>query len=145
MAQDETLEQCIETTLYHMGIHNSGQIASAVMETINDWNVEVIEKLDKWEDENPVEHTDNQAVVNFTVAMKAKMKLAREKGKSGWNTNECSDEYLADCFLDHVHKGNEGTFEDCANFLMMLHQRNANPHILAERYHKMLQRVDISK
>lgn len=145
MAQDETLEQSIETTLYHMGIHNSGQAASAVMETIKDWNAEIIAKLDKWEDENSIEHSDDQEVMEFAAVMKAKMKLAREKGKSGWDTDECSDEYLADCFLDHIHKGNEGTFEDCANFLMMLYQRNANPYVLVERYHKMLQRVDISK
>ncbi|ELY1969271.1 zinc finger-like domain-containing protein [Aeromonas salmonicida] len=78
------------------------------------------------------QHPDDAAVDRFVVAMKAKLAAAREKGRGGWDDpNACSVEYLADLLVDHVAKGNAGTFEDVANFAMMLHQRGADPAVLA--------------
>jgi hypothetical protein len=34
--------------------------------------------------------------------------------------------------VEHLLKGNAGTFEDVANFAMMLHQRGADPQLLAD-------------
>ncbi|MEE9705783.1 zinc finger-like domain-containing protein [Aeromonas veronii] len=78
------------------------------------------------------QHHDDAAVDRFVVAMKAKLAAAREKGRGGWDDpNACSVEYLADLLVNHVAKGNAGTFEDVANFAMMLHQRGADPAVLA--------------
>ncbi|MGE6098608.1 DUF3850 domain-containing protein [Aeromonas salmonicida] len=78
------------------------------------------------------QHHDDAAVDRFVVAMKAKLAAAREKGRGGWDDpNACSVEYLADLLVDHVAKGNAGTFEDVANFAMMLQQRGADPAVLA--------------
>lgn len=78
------------------------------------------------------QHPDDAAVDRFAVAMKTKLAAAREKGRGGWdNPATCSVEYLADLLVDHVGKGNAGTFEDVANFAMMLHQRGADPAVLA--------------
>lgn len=80
----------------------------------------------------PEQHSDDTAVDRFAVAMKTKLASARAKGRSGWDDPAaCSVEYLADLLVDHVGKGNSGTFEDVANFAMMLHQRGAHPAILA--------------
>lgn len=82
--------------------------------------------------EHAEQHPDDAAVDRFVVAMKAKLAAAREKGRGGWDDpNACSVEYLADLLVNHVAKGNTGTFEDVANFAMMLHQRGADPAILA--------------
>src|SRR5690606_30641159 len=35
---------------------------------------------------------------------------------------------------EHLAKGNEGNFEDIANFCMMLHQRAAHPRVLAAAF-----------
>src|SRR5690606_37834190 len=42
------------------------------------------------------------------------------------------EEYLAKSLIEHLAKGNEGNFEDVANFCMMLHQRGAHPRVLAD-------------
>lgn len=82
--------------------------------------------------EHAEQHPDDAAVDRFVVAMKAKLAAAREKGRGGWDDpSACSVEYLADLLVNHVAKGNTGTFEDVANFAMMLHQRGADPAILA--------------
>lgn len=82
--------------------------------------------------EHDEQHPDDAAVDRFVVAMKAKLAAAREKGRGGWDDpSACSVEYLADLLVDHVAKGNAGTFEDVANFAMMLHQRGADPAVLA--------------
>lgn len=82
--------------------------------------------------EHHEQHPDDAAVDRFAVAMKTKLAAAREKGRGGWdNPATCSVEYLADLLVDHVGKGNAGTFEDVANFAMMLHQRGADPAVLA--------------
>jgi len=87
-------------------------------------------------DQRPVTdtHPDDQAVDRFADAMKAKLQHAREhKGRSGWDDPyQCATSYLVELLYEHLPKGNDGTFEDIANFCMMLHQRGANPQELAE-------------
>lgn len=78
-------------------------------------------------------HPDDSAVDRFAVAMKSKLKWEREvRGRGGWDDRAIvSDEQLANMLIDHLSKGNPGTFEDIANFAMMLHQRNADPSLLS--------------
>lgn len=79
------------------------------------------------------QHPDDAAVDRFAAAMKAKLAKSRAKGRGGWNDpNVCSIESLAQLLVEHLDKGNAGTFEDVANFAMMLHQRGADPKVLAE-------------
>ncbi len=78
-------------------------------------------------------HPDDTAVDRFAAAMKAKLSAARAKGRSGWDDPEaCSVEFLARLLKDHMQKVNSGNFEDIANLCMMLHQRGADPAILAQ-------------
>lgn len=80
----------------------------------------------------PAVHPDDAAVDRFAAAMKAKLAKAREKGRGGWDDPaQCSVEFLAKLLVEHLTKGNAGTFEDVANFAMMLHQRGADPQVLA--------------
>lgn len=79
-------------------------------------------------------HSDDLAVDRFAAAMKAKLARSRQKGRSGWDDKtRCSGEHLADLLVEHLAKGNEGTFEDVANFAMMLHQRGECTDILAKK------------
>tara|TARA_Y100001951_G_C11297089_1_gene276458 strand:+ start:6048 stop:6752 length:705 start_codon:yes stop_codon:yes gene_type:complete len=79
------------------------------------------------------QHFDDRAVDRFAIAMKAKMAAARAKGRGGWfDRLQCSDKRLARLLVEHLSKGNEGTFEDVAIFAMMLHQRGEDPQVLAE-------------
>lgn len=79
------------------------------------------------------QHPDDAAVDRFAAAMKAKLAKSRAKGRGGWDDpNVCSVEFLAQLLVEHLGKGNTGTFEDVANFAMMLHQRGADPKVLAE-------------
>jgi len=80
----------------------------------------------------PEQHPDDAAVDRFTTAMKSKLAAAREKGRGGWDDpNACSVEFLADLMVGHIGKGNPGNFEDISNLAMMLHQRGADPAVLA--------------
>lgn len=77
-------------------------------------------------------HSDDLAVDRFAAAMKAKLAKSRQKGRGGWDDQiQCSGEHLANLLIEHLSKGNKGTFEDVANFAMMLHQRKENPELLA--------------
>lgn len=79
------------------------------------------------------QHPDDAAVDRFAAAMKAKLAAARAKGRGGWDDpNACTDELLAELLVGHLGKGNAGTFEDVANFAMMLRQRGADPQVLAD-------------
>lgn len=74
---------------------------------------------------------DEAAVDRFAEAMKEKLAKAREKGRGGWDDpDQCTGIYLASLLVEHLRKGNEGTFEDVANFAMMLHQRGEAPETL---------------
>ncbi|WP_235088078.1 hypothetical protein [Chromobacterium sp. Beijing] len=78
------------------------------------------------------QHTDDLAVDKFATAMKVKLAAARDKGRSGWDDPaQCSVESLAQLLVGHLEKGNAGNFEDIANLCMMLHQRGADPAVLA--------------
>lgn len=76
---------------------------------------------------------DDISVDRFADAMKAKLSKSRDKGRGGWHdTDLCSDEFLADLLIGHLEKRNQGTFEDIANFAMMLFARSADPGVLAD-------------
>ena len=77
-------------------------------------------------------HPDDLAIDRFAAAMKEKMAASRAKGRSGWEDRDaCSDALLAGMLVGHLPKGNRGNFEDVANLAMMLHQRGADPAVLA--------------
>ncbi|WP_428309283.1 hypothetical protein [Hydrocarboniphaga sp.] len=81
--------------------------------------------------DTPFPHADDEAVDRFAAAMKAKLAKARAKGRGGWDDlSRDINGYLARELLEHLFKGNAGTFEDIANFAMMLHQRGADPSAL---------------
>lgn len=66
------------------------------------------------------------------AAISAKLADARAKGRHGRNDPEAvTDAGLAALMTQHMTKGNPGTFEDVANFCMFLHQRGADPVVLA--------------
>ncbi|MCT8871596.1 hypothetical protein [Shewanella xiamenensis] len=78
-------------------------------------------------------HIDDIGIDRFTNAMRLKMSYSRAKGRSGWDDPaQCSGEQLAAALVEHLSKGNAGTFEDVANFAMMLHQRKESPSLLAD-------------
>ncbi len=71
----------------------------------------------------PAQHKDDLAVDRFAQAMKHKMAVSRDKGRSGWdNEAQCSIPGLAKLLVEHISKGDP---VDIANFAMMLHQREA--------------------
>lgn len=75
------------------------------------------------------------AVDRFAPTLKAKLAAGRAKGRTGWDDPEqCSTQFLADLLIHHLLKGNTGTFQDVALFCMMLDQRGADPHELAEQF-----------
>ncbi len=79
------------------------------------------------------QHFDDRAIDRFAAAMKTKMAAARAKGRDGWfDRIKCPEKRLARMLVEHLSKGNDGTFEDVANFCMMLHQRGEDPQALAE-------------
>ncbi|MFB2734238.1 hypothetical protein [Shewanella mangrovisoli] len=78
-------------------------------------------------------HIDDISIDRFANAMRVKMAYARAKGRSGWDDPaQCSGEHLAKMLVEHLTKGNAGTFEDVANFAMMLHQRQESPSLLVD-------------
>jgi hypothetical protein len=78
------------------------------------------------------QHSDDLAVDQFAVAMKAKLAASRAKGRAGWrNPGDPTDAQLAQLMTQCMTKGNAGTFEDVANYCMFLHQRGADPITLA--------------
>lgn len=94
---------------------------------------EEVKRLNATRPAQTEQQPDDAAVDRFAAAMKAKLAKARAKGRGGWDDPEtCSVEFLAQLLVEHLGKGNAGTFEDVANFCMMLHQRGADPMVLAE-------------
>jgi hypothetical protein len=83
-------------------------------------------------------HVDDIGIDRFTNAMRVKMAYARAKGRSGWDDPaQCSGEKLAKLLVEHLTKGNAGTFEDVANFAMMLHQRQESPMLLVDAVNRI--------
>lgn len=81
---------------------------------------------------------DVKAVNRFAIAMKTKMVAARKKGRAGWDNKElCSGKELASQLVAHLYKDNAGTFEDVANFAMMLHQRGEDPALLKQAMYEV--------
>ncbi len=79
-------------------------------------------------------HPDDIAFDKFATACKLKLESARKKGRKGWEDPiTCSHKILADLLMQHLVKGNPGTFEDVANFAMMLAQQSVSsmPSILS--------------
>lgn len=70
------------------------------------------------------EHTDDIAVDQFAAAMKAKLLLARAKGRAGWET--CAVEILQESLVAHTAKGDP---TDVANFAMMLWARGESTRL----------------
>lgn len=66
----------------------------------------------------PLGHSDEVAVDQFATAMKAKLMLARAKGRHGWET--CAIEILQESLMYHVAKGDP---VDVGNFAMMVWSR----------------------
>lgn len=66
------------------------------------------------------DEVDNNAVHRFSKAMRLKLAQARDKGRSGWNSTEVTDQMLSDALRAHVEKGDP---VDVANFCMFLHER----------------------
>lgn len=78
-------------------------------------------------------HSDDICFDIFAQACKTKLAKSRAKGRGGWDNPEaCRVETLANMLVEHLLKGNAGTFEDIATFAMMLHQRGADPKVLAD-------------
>lgn len=66
-------------------------------------------------------HPDDMAVDAFAEAMKAKLAIARAKGRGGWDNDEPGmQQRLSDMLREHVAKGDP---LDVANLAMFLHQR----------------------
>lgn len=110
-------------------------IGTSIPQTVSDYyrGCDLLERIDAaLAGTLPDRHPDDAAVDRFSVAMKAKLAAAREKGRGGWDDPDaCTVEFLADLLAGHVGKGNQGNFEDIANLAMMLHQRGADPAVLA--------------
>lgn len=68
-------------------------------------------------------HADDTFVDTFAAAMKAKLALARESGRGGWDDpDRCDVHYLAELLLEQVRKPDADPV-DVANFAMFLHHR----------------------
>lgn len=75
--------------------------------------------------------TDDTAIDHFAIAMRKKMDASRKKGRNGWHDPIlCPADRMSDHFMDHIWKGNAGTFEDLAIYCMMLHTRGEDPGVL---------------
>ena len=73
---------------------------------------------------------DDAAIDGFAAAMKAKMARNRAKGRSGWFGGTWSMEDQAKCLVEHLGKGNAGTFEDLGIYAMFLFARDADPMLV---------------
>lgn len=63
---------------------------------------------------------DDHAVSCLADAMRAKLDKSREKGRSGWDSKECTQEHLSALLRQHVEKGDP---VDVANFCAFLYAR----------------------
>lgn len=67
-----------------------------------------------------ITHGDDNAVAVLAMAMVSKLAQARAKGRSGWDTAECTQQHLSDLLREHVAKGDP---VDVANFCAFLTAR----------------------
>lgn len=63
---------------------------------------------------------DNLAFMRFAIACMQKLEEARNKGRGGWESPECTSAMLSKMLYDHCFKGDP---RDVANLAMFLHQR----------------------
>lgn len=76
------------------------------------------------QDDAPVMHSDDFAVIKFSSEMRRKLALKRREGFSGWDDpSQCSINYLSILLRKHVEKGDP---VDVANLAMMIHQRGGS-------------------
>lgn len=73
-------------------------------------------------------HPDNEAVDKFATAMKQKMCISRDKGRSGWET--ASAETLSRMLIEHIVKGDP---VDVANFCMMLYTKGRRINVASSQ------------
>lgn len=67
-----------------------------------------------------ITHTDDAAVDALAALMKAKLAKQRAKGYGGWDSDECTREYLSNLLREHADKGDP---VDVANFCAFLSAR----------------------
>jgi len=67
-----------------------------------------------------ITHDDDNAVGLLAMAMVTKLAKARAKGRSGWDTPECTQQHLSNLLREHVAKGDP---VDVANFCAFLTAR----------------------
>lgn len=60
---------------------------------------------------------DNTSVDRFAERMKEKLQRSRDKGRGGWETDECTESLLSRMLKEHIEKGDP---VDVANFCMFL-------------------------
>lgn len=70
--------------------------------------------------ETQLSSSDRVAVDHLAGAMKRKLTAARAKGRSGWDSPECTQQHLSNLLREHVDKGDP---VDVANFCAFLSAR----------------------
>lgn len=79
------------------------------------------------------QHPDDIAVDEFAKRMKAKLALARQKGRGGWDVPEqCSVDYLSVLLAAQIEKGDP---VDVANLAMMIGMRGARVSGSRDRFY----------
>lgn len=85
------------------------------------WPSEV-ETLNKMLPEHKEFHADHVLVSFASLAMKEKLQETRQKGRSGWWTQDCSTEYLKFLLKEHIEKGD---MRDVMNIAAMIFFRES--------------------
>lgn len=101
---------------------NYGDLSGVGFDRVQEKYLNVISKLRAAPTPPAAEaHPDDLAVDRFAAIMKAKLAVARDKGRGGWEDREqCPDGYLSQLLREHVEKGDP---VDVANLAMMLSLR----------------------
>ena len=96
-----------------------------------------VSRLSDWIDTQvPMDGKDEQAVLEFSVAMNEEMEWqSEENGKHGWDDPKiCSEEDLVRMFVEHIPKGD---VVDIANYFMMLYHRDVKPETIRGIFKRM--------
>lgn len=73
---------------------------------------------------------DEIALKSFSKKMSVKLEIARDKGRSGWQT--CEPQVFADMFVDHLFKNNDNNLIDLATLLMFFENRGGSTALLLQ-------------
>lgn len=73
---------------------------------------------------------DEIALKSFSKKMSEKLEIAREKGRSGWQT--CEPQVFANMFVDHLFKNNDNNLIDLATLLMFFENRGGSTALLLQ-------------